>query len=307
MSLDPDPIDQLLDRHGKQWRTRFVPPPLEGMLAVSVPPTRHRARWLRPMAAAVALLVVPLVTVVGISGLHQSATHQAGYLADLNWIGAVLQTDPTVLTIGVDVNATPYCLDNGLPDMRPVVTETATKVTIRARAFRPLHPSPTPTVPPGTVIACSLRGYMPMSVTVRLERPLGTRSLIDAKARVQRPVLDASTLLAPSWLPAGYADKGFRWRTDSPQSVAHEFDGPAGLLQVRRTPQSPWEGEKVLVTATVLGHPGRVFTLDNSPNLRCVAWIDSGSTWSICSEGALEPPRPTVSVAELLRIANSMR
>lgn len=307
MSLDPDPIDQLLDRHGGHWHATFVPPPLEGMLAVAIPPTRHRTRWLWPLAAAVALLAIPLVTVVGISGTHRSATHPAGYLGDLDWIGAVLQTEPSVLTIAVDVNAAPYCLDKGLLDVRPVVSETATRVTIRAQAFRPSHSSPTPSASPGTVRVCASGGYPPRSVTVRLERPLGTRSLLDAKTGIRHPVLEASTLLTPSWLPADYVDLGFRWRSDSPLAVEHQYDGPGGVLRVARGEKTlAWSGEKVLTTATVLGHPARVFTYPTALRVRCVAWDDSEYSWSICSDG-VEPPQVSLSTEDVLRVAKSMR
>lgn len=307
MSPDPDPTDQLLDRHGKQWLTTFAPPPLEGMLAVATTQTHHRTRWLWPSAAAVALLVIPLLTVVGISGSHQSATRPAGFLGDADWIGAVLQTDPRMLTIAVNINETPNCLDNRLPDVRPVVSETTTKVTIRAQAFRPSPPSPTPTLPAGVVPVCALPGYRPMPVTVRLKQPLGTRSLIDAKTGIRHPVLDASTLLTPSWLPAGYVDLGFQWQTDSPQAVVREYDGPGGRLRVGRSPKSAaWSGEKTLTTATVLGHPARVFTYDTASKVRCVAWDDSEYSWSICSDG-VEPPKASLSTEDVLRIAKSMR
>ncbi|HEX8081323.1 MAG TPA: hypothetical protein VF557_14025 [Jatrophihabitans sp.] len=256
-----------------------------------------------------ALLVIPLLTVVGISGSHQSA-RPAGFLADVEWSGAVLQIDPRKLTIAVDINtiAGSYCFDSGLPDLRPVVSETATKVSIRARAFRPSNPSPTQSVPAGAVLACSGRGYRPVTVTVQLEQPLGTRSLLDAKTGTRHPVFEAGTLPTPSWLPAGYVDRIIRWQDDSPQGgVMQEYDGPDGLLRVGRGPESPTtSSDKVLTTAKVLGHPAKVFTYNAAPNVICVVWNDSEYWWSICSVGA-NPPRASLSAKELLRIANSMR
>ena len=307
MSPDPDPLDQLLDRHGQHWRSGFVPPPLEGMLAVATAPTQHRARWLWSLAAAVALLVIPLVTVVGISGSHQSATRPAGFLGEVGWSGAVLQTDPTMLTIGVDVNATPYC---GLPDVRTVVSETAGKVSIRAQVFRPSHASPTPSVPPGVALVCMTPGHPPVTVTVRLKQPLGTRSLIDAKTGIRHPVLDASTLLAPSWLPAGYVDLGFEWEEDNPKGqVLHRYGKGGAELRVVRGYEfpAPAADERVVSTGTVLGHPAKVTAQASSPNGACVTWKDSKYSWLICSWGVGGAKRAPLSAGELLRVGNSMR
>jgi hypothetical protein len=311
MSLNLDPTDQLLDRHGKHWRTTFVPPPLEGMLAVATAQTQHRTRWLWPLAAAVALLVIPLLTVVGISGSHRSATHPAGFLGDLDWTGAVLQNDPRMLTIAVDINKTPnYCLDYGLPDVRAMASETATRVIIRAHALRPSHPSPTPSVPAGAGLACSGRGYSPVTVTVQLEQPLGTRSLIDAKTGIQRPVLEASTLLTPSWLPAGYVDLGFQWQDDNPKSqVLHRYGKGGAELWVVRGYEfpAPAPDERVLSTGTVLGHPAKVTAQAISPGVACMTWKDSKYSWLICSRGVAGAQHAPLSAGELLRIGNSMR
>jgi len=310
MSLDPDPVDQLLDRHGKHWLATFNPLPLEGALAVAIDQQPHRTRWLWPVAAAVALLVIPLLTVVGISGSLQSAHHPAGYLGDFAWNGAVLNKDPRTLTIAVDINRIrDYCLDDGLPAVRAVVSETATKVTIRAQAFEPSHPSPTPSVPPGTVLACSLRGYRPVMVTVRLEQPLGTRSLLDAKTGARHQVVDASKVPAPSWLPAGYVDLGFQRYDDDSDQVLHRYDAGKAELRVVRGHGFPAPAnERGVTTATVLGQPAKVTAPSKGvTNEACVIWDDSEYSWSICSVGGPAVHDPPLSAAELLRIANSLR
>lgn len=313
MTLDPDPIDHLLDRHGQRWLAAFVTPPLEGMLAVAATPVR-RTRWLWAVAAAVTLLMVPLVTVLGISGSHRSATHPAphpaGFLGDIAWFGAVLQADHRTLTVAVYPDRTNYCPDKQLPDLHAVVSETATTVSIRAQAFRPSSPSSTPSASAGAAPVCSELGPMPMPLTVRLRQPLGSRSLLDAMTSTSHRVFEASTLLTPSWLPAGYVDRIIRWEREADDVVVHEYHGPGrdrlfvARDQVHPAPASG--SEKVLATGTVLGHPAKVSVFPSTPNVACAFWTDSGYSWSICSWGA-DARHPPLDAEELLRIGNSMR
>jgi|GEM_PF-2732733 len=312
MNLDPDPLDRLLDQHGKQWLTTFVPPPLEGALAVATTQARHRTRWLWPLVAAAALLAVPLVTVVGISGSHRSATHPprpAGFLGDVGWFGAVLQADHRTLTVAVYPDRPAYCPGKQLPDLHAVVSETATTVSIRAQAFRPSSPSSMPSAP-AAAAACSDLGPMPMAMTVELRQPLGSRRLLDALTGTRHQVFEASTLLTPSWLPAGYVDRIIRWEREFHNAVVHEYQGPGtDQLFVARDqglPVPATAGAKVLATGTVLGHPVKVSVYPSSPGTTCMFWTDSGYRWSICSRGP-DPRRPPLDAEQLLRIGNSMR
>ncbi|WP_408664256.1 hypothetical protein [Jatrophihabitans sp.] len=288
---------------------------MEGMLAVATAQTQHRSRWLWPLAAAVALLVIPLVTVVGVSGSHQSATSPtpdpAGFLGDIAWFGAVLQADHRTLSVAVYPDRQSYCPGSQLPDLHAVVSETATTVSIRAQAFRASSPSPTPSAPAGAAPVCSDLGPMPMALTVELRQPLGSRSLLDATTGTRHLVFEASTLLTPSWLPAGYVDRIIRWeREPHDDVVVHEYHGPGkDQLFVARGPNPPapaLAGETVLATGTVLGHPAKVTRYPATPTTTCAFWTDSGYSWSICSWGP-DPRHSPLDAEELLRIGNSMR
>lgn len=315
MSLHPDSVEQLLERDGERWRSAFSPPPLAGMLAVAAASPRHRARWIWPLAAAVLLLVIPLATVAGTHHSHKPsapATNRSiGYLGNIDWADAVLLADGRTMTISADINHTPeICLDYGLPNTRAVVSETATAVTITVQAFRPSHPSPTPSVQPGSVLGCSAVGYLAPPLTIRLSQPLGSRTLIDATTGHHHPVLRASTLLTPTYLPAGYVDQGIQWHEELQQpQVLHDYTGPGVELRVVRGYGFRAESDQqTLGTGTVLGHPAKVIQNTNLPGRICVLWDDPEYSWSICSDshtpGARRAP---LDAAELLRIGNSMR
>jgi hypothetical protein len=312
MNTHSDPIEQLLDRQGEHWRSRFVPPALDGMLAVATAPAHRRSRWVWPLVAAIALLVIPLVTVVAVQGPQRSptATHAPGFLGRVDWSSAVLQIDGRTVTVAAEVDRTPnYCLDFGVPALHGVVSETARRVTITVQAFRPIHPSPTPSVPPGAVLGCSAVGHRPVQVSVALGQPLGNRTLIDSTTGTRHRVFEASSLPAPSYLPAGYVDQGISWREDISQSqVLHDYIAPGGELRVVRghgdtTPPD----QQMVTTGTVLGHPAQVTRNSYPPIRSCVVWNDPEYSWAICS---VEPPgarRAPLGAADLLRIGNSMR
>jgi hypothetical protein len=317
MNTHSDPIEQLLEQQGEHWRSTFVPPALDGMLAVATAPAHRRSRWVWPLVAAIALLVIPLATVVAVHGSHRSPAPTAsqptaqpiGLLGSIRWFAPILQTDGRTVTVEAYVNATPrWCLDFGIPIVRGLVVETATTVTITAQAFRPADLSPTPSVPSGSVLGCTLIGRPPMPMSVPLKRPLGNRTLIDATSGIHYPVFLASTVPTPSYLPAGYVDRGFRWQdapSSNPNQVLHAYAGPGGELRVVRgrgqDTFSPYD--PLFITGEVLGHPTRL--LKSSTSGTCLTWRDSEYWWGVCSVAATLASE--LSTAELLRIGNSIR
>jgi hypothetical protein len=267
------------------------------------------------------LLVIPLATVLSIRGSHRSpapaASHPSGthpsstttnsppdgLLGDVEWSSPVLQIDGRTMTVAVDVNRTPhYCLDYGQPDLRGVTSENSTTVTITVRAYPPSNPLPMPTPAPGTVLGCSEIGHPPVPLSVKLSQPLGDRALIDGTTGTRYSVLKASTLPAPSYLPAGYVDKGVQWYDHVPPfQVVHAYlNGLEGLRLIRSQGLLTAPGERVLTTGTVLGHPAKV--AESNSYGTCAAWSDPAYSWSLCSTGILP-----LSAGELLRIANSIR
>ncbi len=313
MNPKADPVDELLERDGERWRSAFSPPPLAGMLAVATTSPRHRTRWVWPLVAAVVLLVIPLATVLAVQHRpHRSpapsASHSAGLLGTVDWSDAVLQADGRTITIAVDINRTPnFCLDYGLPTTRAVVSETATTVSITAQVFRPSHPSPTPSVPPGSVLGCSAVGHQALPLDVQLRQPLGSRTLIDTTTGSHHPVLRASTLAKPSYLPSGYVRQSVQWHEETPHSqVLQDYTGPAGtFLVVRHYGFNAEQYKPVLATGTVLGYPAKVIGNSSRPSERCVLWNDPEYFWSLCSMPNLGST--PLDAAELLRIGNSMR
>ena len=122
-------------------------------------------RWLSSwrLAALVAVVLVAGTALVmwrsSGSGTAQSDNRRAGsLLGTVDWNEPVLLPDGRSVLIYADVMHLPnYCLGEGLPTLRPSVTETAGSVTIQIRAYRSRPPSP-------GVDFCALNGYPPVPV-----------------------------------------------------------------------------------------------------------------------------------------------
>jgi hypothetical protein len=312
--MSMNPVEQLLEQHGERWRTAFVPPPLEGMLAVATAPAHHRARWVWSVVAAAALLVIPLATVVAVHDIHRSPAPAAsrptapptGLLGGVEWSLPILQRDGKAVTVAVNINHV-SCVAHGTPILRGVAAETATTVAITVRAYAL---GPPPSVPPGSLLGCNMPLHAPVPLTVTLKQPLGDRTLIDATTGTPQPLtLAASTVPAPSYLPAGYVDQGVRWQDDflpHPSQALHDYAGPDGELHLvrgrRSIPFSPYD--PLLITAEVLGHPARL--VKGSSSGTCLTWRDSEYWWAVCSVGSAGGAGP-LGDGELHRIGNSIR
>jgi hypothetical protein len=229
-----------------------------------------------------------------------------GLLGGVEWSLPILQRDGKTVTVAVNINHV-SCEAHGTPILRGVAAETATTVAITVRAYQA---GPPPSVPPGSVLGCNMPLHAPVPLTVTLKQPLGDRTLIDATTGTHQPLtLAASTVPAPSYLPAGYVDQGFRWKDDiipHPSQALHDYAGPDGELRLVRgrgsTPFSPYD--PLLITAEVLGHPARL--VKGSSFGTCLTWRDSEYWWAVCSAGPAGGAGP-LGDDELHRIGNSIR
>jgi hypothetical protein len=228
-------------------------------------------------------------------------------LATVHWDGPVLLPGGRSIQVYADVMHLPdnYCLAARLPTLRSAVTENTTSVTIQVRAYRP---SPAP--PTGN--ACFASGHIPVPVIAQLQQPLGRRALKDATGATV-PVLDATTVPTPTYLPPGYRQTAFGGTPTTGSFRNYErvpWPAPGVQQEVhinqRLQPRQPLYEEQELARGTVLGHPARVVQSGGKVAVqRCVTWADQPYIWSICSFGGGYPP--DVSTTQLLRIANSLR
>lgn len=264
------------------------------------------------------VLVAALVLAVTASGCHGKSGGQgsaaaphvtlghapAGSLGALDWTAPVLQADGSV-TVFADVDATPkYCIIDGLPELTTAVDETgqAVKVTVWAA---PPQPSATPR--PRRSGPCPTVGHAPVPVnTGPLQQPLGSRALLDASTGHKHPVLTASSIPAPGFVPAGYSQPVLSWDESSPDLVTRSYQGSNGqslLIEQRPLPDQPLYNERVLAHGTVLGQPARVAQTGNFSDNVCAIWSDPHHVWWVCSQGQ---PAAALSPAVLLRVGNSL-
>ena len=272
------------------------------------------ARWRGRWAATVAVVVLLAIPVsIFLVMRHADRRDSAGWgpgssLGNFDWSSAVLHTDDRTVTVAVNIPETlGYC---GVPAIVGSTSEAANSVTIRTEGLRTTIWPPTSPPPLGSHYACGMPGLLPMPFTVTLKRPLGSRALIDATTGRHHRIFDASTLLSPSYLPAGYRDQGVQWFEDAKGGPAtHEYAGPGGTLRVVRggveSPFSPAD-EQLLATGKVLGHPAKLVRAPFSGSLVCVLWRDSHYPWQVCSEASPGSPTAPLDAGELLRIANSL-
>ena len=267
-----------------------------------------RLRSSRRLWAVVAVVLMAAAALVlwrsSGSGTAQPDNRRAGsLLGSVDWNEPVLLPDGHSVMVYADVMHLPhdYCLGEGLPTLRPTVTETAGSVTIQVRAYRPRDKP--------LVDNCALLGYEPVPVTARLSQPLGRRSLHDAKGDTV-PVLDAAKVPAPSYLPAGYQPTALGGTPSTGSYRYYEHlpepgDGNQLDLRIfqRLLPIQPLSEQQTVLRGTVLGHPAEVVQSGGSIAVqRCAVWTERPYVWSICSYGV-----PLLSAEQLLRIGNSLR
>ena len=269
-------------------------------------------RQLAGLAAAVILVAGVGSWELSRSGSHHATTSQAetgqpppGALGAVDWTAPVLQPDGSV-TVFANINATPnYCLADGVPRLTATAEDTGSTVKITVWAFKPA--SSTATATAGSSAACRpiTRPVQPVS-TAPLHPSLGSRTLTDAKTGHRHPVLVASTVPVPSYVPPGYGQPILSWDETLPDLTTRSYSGPAGqslLIERRPLPDQPLYNEKVLARGTVLGRPARVAQTGNFSDNVCAIWSDPQHVWWVCSNGS---PQAALSPAQLLRIGNSL-
>lgn len=264
---------------------------------------------------AAAILVAAVVGGCSHSGSHSAATGSgpagtgptpAGALGAVDWIAPVLQPDGSV-TVFADIDETPnYCLVDGVPRLTATAEETDSTVKITVWAYRPAGGSATPRGSSSGACRPITRPAVPVS-TAPLHQSLGSRTLTDAKTGHRHPVLIASEVAAPRFVPGGYSQPILSWDESSPDLVTRSYSGPNGqslLIERRPLPDQPVYDEQVLARGTVLGHVARVVQTGNFADNVCAIWSDPKHVWWVCSQGQ---PKAALKPASLLRVGNSLR
>lgn len=314
----------------------FAAPDLDVMLDEVIRPGRSRARWVWPIAAAVLLLTVPLITLLLRSNSHPAhpatrPTPASKLLGSVPWTGVAVSQghDGRSVSVWVDTQRTPdWCRDAGLPVLQASTVEKPDKITIQVRAYGPPGYQP-PTFPPGTLLGCPAVRLLPIPLLVQLSAPIGQRSLVDATTGQSHPVGQAADLPSLTGLPAGYVDEG---ATPELGRADKETVDQFGVLQfaARRTyrngndgltleryqnkPTVPAEYVQLNATGTVLGHPAQVVGgRGSTPGLGstragCVEWSGDGYDWQLCPQDFEDYlTNRSFTAAELLDLANSLR
>jgi hypothetical protein len=328
-------LHDLLEREGRRWRDGFTAPDLDAMLGELTQPRRSRVRWVWPIAAAVLLLTVPLVTVLlrpnsrpgGTSspGSRSSTaarpTPGSGIFGLVPWTGVASQDqNGRMVSVWVDVDRTPHwCMDAGLPALQAEVIEKPAQVVIQVHAYQPVYYRPQ-TPAPGTVLGCSLVGHLPIPVLVRLHAPLGRRSLVDGATGQAHPVQQAADLPSVTTLPTGYVEIGstpalgqlgieqIRQFGDLQFAASRSYRSNNDLLTLVRY-QRTAPDLQVQTTTTVRGLTAQVgYRTGSGTAALCVGWSGAGFNWQLCSEAYQQSqPHTPLTAAELLTAADSLR
>lgn len=231
-------------------------------------------------------------------------TAPAGALGAVDWIAPVLQPDGSI-TVFANVDATPnYCLADGVPRLTAAAEETGSTVQLTVWAFKPIGGPASSS----SSAACRPITRAPVPVTTApLRQPLGSRALTDAKTGHRHPVLVASSVPAPGFVPAGYGQPTLSWDESMPDLVTRSYQASNGqslLIERRSLPDQPLYNEQVLDRGTVLGRPARVAQSGGFDDQVCAIWSDQQHVWWVCSNGG---PKAALGPAVLLRIGNSLR
>jgi hypothetical protein len=181
-------------------------------------------------------------------------------------------------------------------------------VTIAAGRYA----KPIVTTPQGEV-ACPAVGLPPKRLKIILAQPLGTRSLVDAKGGATQPVLDPASVLKPGYLPAGYTGGQATWadviKGLAQGSTQRNYGGPGGNLTV--TMGSAGLNRSlghVVEHTTVRGHPATVSYDSGFAQDILIAWSeDATHAATLYQVSHYDKNHPALSVAELVRIAQSLR
>lgn len=305
---DPD-LDELLSRHGQNWQRSFTAPPLDGMLSVATSAPDHRGRrWLLPIAAAVLLLAIPLITVLALRDRTQPAPPAEPVVLKLigavPWADAILQADGKTVIVTEASFRTVEC-DRGIPVLRAsVVSETASRVVITATAYESSQR------PAADSSVCKMagtgRGRVRERAVVSLSTALGKRVLIDAKDGSTRPVLSENAIPQSGHVPAGFRHAGLSWSDDT-RSATRTYANSKGMFSITRELYSdtiqtfdwPDNGSEVI--------RGHLTKYHDGGGVGRVSWLDGPYLWTINQEAYYGAPIVQLDKATLFKIARSLR
>lgn len=164
-------------------------------------------------------------------------------------------------------------------------------------------------------------------VTVRLDRPLGSRTLIDAATGDPVPVFDGATLLRPQWLPTGWDSRGEGaggcwsptsgacwsqiWGTPESEDASTCVAG-SGYVELGQAPRTEGSdpivpaAEVAVTAATVRGVPAEVLVDPRGNGSVTVQWTEGDRSFVLYGGSACAgAPAPTADV--VTRIADSLR
>jgi hypothetical protein len=184
-----------------------------------------------------------------------------------------------------------------------VTAETTTSVTIAVSkyAIRP---------PKSGTFGCLSILRAPIPLTIRLNEPLGSRHLVDAKNHVVPKVLDPRTVLKPTYLPPGYTGGQPTWANKSDTETQRYYRSSRGDLIITVGAASLNKPiRKVLKHTTVRGHPATVsFDSGFAYDLR-IAWNeDSTHAVTLYQISRYKDSQGLgLTADQLITIANSLR
>lgn len=185
-----------------------------------------------------------------------------------------------------------------------VVSETATAVNVAAYLYRAdLRADP------GTICPGAMPG--PAALPVRLERPLGDRSVINDPTGRAVTVVDDRVTMTPGFLPSGYdATPDVTYSPPGlPLTVTQTFDGAAGeRLVIEQAPDGPppavRSSDEIVGHLRVRGRDGVLSRGKEPSSHTCLSLAEDRGGILVCSFAATPLGRQAlVEVAEGLRPA----
>lgn len=246
-------------------------------------------------------------------------------------VGAIVAPDPASAEMALIIRQ-PGTTSSTCPQSLPSLTESSTEVRVRlgnpsAESLAPGSCFVSMITEDGTVVGrprinltpswgAEYSLYLP-----QMDRPLGTRPLIDDATGLPIKVLDVEPP-TPGQVPDGYTVKP----ADNPMSSVWLNFQPGALapLAVQRTYTNA-DGVRLVFVHAASAHvtagaktidhvvvDGRDATVTESPQTRCVTWAPTtGSGMQVCSDiSRAKPatgPSELIAEADLLRVASDLQ
>jgi hypothetical protein len=233
-----------------------------------------------------------------------------GYAGTESWSAAVLdESDPVVLTVRAAVQGVSgYCV---VTPVARVVSQGAARVTVAVAVYSARNP---PSKTGDTPTACTDELRAAAVLTVRLDRPLGTRPLVDAEDGTIHAVLDPASVLKPGYLPAGYTGGEVSWGGEANRggppgpSATRAYQAPGSGLTITMYNGAPvGTPSTVLAHLTVRGHPAvAAYDAGFAADI-LISWNeDAGHAVSLYQMGHDDRQHPALTLSQLVQVANSL-